>query len=148
MAGLNPGTIRTAIKAQIDAASISRALTVYDYPPETVAYPCVAILHADESPDYAVTFGPSGIASMPFVVDIRTTSADGVSAAKALDDLLTAGTGSTSSVFDALNADHTLGGAIRSFTWSGYTPPQIREDVNGARFMSASFVLLCHVSRS
>ena len=148
MAGLDPGAIRTAIKTQLGAASISRAITVYDYPPEACSYPCIAILHAGESADYAVTFGATGIASMAFRVEIRTTSADGISAAKALDDLISAGTGADSSVYDALNADHTLSGAIRTFTFTGFSPPQIREDVTGTRFMAASFTITCHASRS
>jgi len=114
MAGLNPKAVREALAAQLKN-NIQRGIGVHAYAPMldpdgVPSYPVILIGHAQESTDYALTFGSQGIAEMHLEVEVRTHSADGRSGEEALDDLFAAGSGASSSVYDALMSDVTLGG--------------------------------------
>jgi len=114
MAGLTPKLVREALQKQL-ANNLSRDVGVHAYAPlldvrEFTGYPAILISHAPESTDYALTFGSQGIAEMHLLVEAFTDSPDGVSAEMALDDLFAAGSGASSSVYDALMSDVTLGG--------------------------------------
>lgn len=149
MAGLVIGTIRTALKTRLDAASMTRAVAVYDYVDDRDAvtqYPCIFIGHADPV-DYAITFGSAGIAELPLEVEVRAQAADQRSAEKVLDDLLSAGTGATSSVYDAINADRTLGGACRTLTVVAASPPRPGSNQNGV-YWTTSYTIKIYASRS
>jgi len=148
MAGLIPKTIREAVKRTIAEAGLGRTVAVHAYAPTADAdavaqYPCVLIGWADPA-QYRVTFGAQGIASLPLELEIRTQSADGVSAEMALDDLLAAGAGAGSSIWDALDSDATLGGAVRTSTCEMTAPPRPLGDGR----WSATLVLTAHAARS
>lgn len=151
MAGLVIGTIRTALKTRLDAASMTRSVAVFDYAPDDpdaiTQYPCIVIRHASPI-DYAVTFGPAGIAELPLLVEVRAQAADGRSAEKVLDDLLSAGTGATSSVYDAIMGDVTLGGACRTLRIVAASPPTPRQTPQGKPYWSTSYTVTISASRS
>jgi hypothetical protein len=149
MAGLIPRTIREAVKKTIDQAGLGRTVAVHAYAPtvdpDAVSqYPCILIGWADPA-NYRLTFGAQGIASLPLELEIRTQSADGISAEMALDDLLAAGTGSGSSIWDALDTDRTLGGVVTAATTLVMSSPP-RPQGDGR--WSASLVLTAHAARS
>lgn len=150
MAGLHIPTIRTALKTRLDAATMTRPVAVYDYvddPDAVTQYPFIFMGHA-EPIGYEITFGSQGIAELPLRVEVRAQAADNRSAEKVLDDLLSAGTGATSSLYDAINADRTLGGACRTLLIESASPPQPRTTANGINYWSASYTLKIQASRS
>jgi len=144
MAGLHPRIIREAVASSIRAAGLAKEVGVFAYEPPTWAHPnSVTIYHAAGS-DYAVTFGATGLASLALEVRIRCTAAMREEAERALDDLLAAGTGAGSSVWDALNADRTFSAAVRTFEFIDYRPPTFTDD----DALEASYVILVHQARS
>lgn len=150
MAGLVIGTIRAALKTRLDAATMTRSVAVYDYCDDRDAvtqYPCIFIGHADPI-EYAVTYGAQGIAQMSFEVEVRTQAADNRSAEKVLDDLLSAGTGATSSLYDAICADRTLGGTCHTLTVVAATPPRKGVANGGTIYWSSTYTVTIAASRS
>lgn len=148
MAGLNPEAVREALAQQL-ANNIQRGVGVHAYAPmidpnDVPAYPAILIGHADPSTQYEVTFGPRGIATMHLEVEVRTQSADGVSAERLLDQLWAAGDGQSSSVFDALNTARDLGGVVSTMTIVSARAP--RPLGNGV--WSAAYVVAVHQPRS
>jgi hypothetical protein len=149
MAGLNPRRVREAVKAALDGSGLSRTVAVHAYAPTadpdfTAQYPCVLIGWAD-SADYRMTFGAQGIASLPLELELRTQSADGISAEMALDDLLAAGTGAAASIWDALDADPTFGGVVTAASKCVMTTPP--RPLGDGRW-SCTFTLTTHAARS
>ena len=104
----------------------------------------ILIGHAQESTDYALTFGSQGIAEMHLEVEVRTHSADGRSGEEALDDLFAAGSGASSSVYDALLSSDTLGGTISRLRVVNVRPP--RPLGNGV--WSAAYIVAIYQARS
>jgi hypothetical protein len=153
MAGLNPAAVREAVKAQLDNAGLARTVAVHLYHPggddddAITQYPCIIIGWAD-SADYRETFGAQGIASLPLELDIRTQAADPRSAEKALDDLLAAGTGADSSIFDALDADVTLDATVSVSQITMTQRPEPQRTPNGVLYWSARLSLACRMPRS
>jgi len=154
MAGLDIKATRNAIATVLEAASIGQDVAVYAYSPGpdpdiVTGSPAILIGHAPGT-DYRLTFGARGLAQLKLEIEIRCTSADGVSAELALDDLLNAGTGATSSIFDALTADPTFGGVVGNSELSDPTPPRpVRPGGSGpVAYWSASFTLTIYQPRS
>lgn len=148
MAGLNPAAVREALAQQL-ANNIQHGVGVHAYAPSfdpnDVPDEDGRIGgHAENSTQYEVTFGPRGIATMHLEVEVRTQSADGVSAERLLDELWAAGDGQSSSVFDALNTDRDLGGVVSTMTIVGARAP--RPLGNGV--WSAAYVVAVHQPRS
>lgn len=148
MAGLTPKAVREALAAQI-AGNVQRGIGMHAYAPlidteEAPAYPAGIIGHAQEGTDYALTFGPDGIAEMHLEISFYTHSADGKSAEQALDDLIAAGDGAGSSIYDALMADVTLGGIVRTLRVVNFRPP--RSLGNGK--WGASYIIAIYQARS
>ena len=148
MAGLNPKAVREKLAEQL-ANNIQRGIGVHPYAPMLDAdavpsYPVILIGHAQESTDYALTFGPQGIAEMHLEVEVRTHSADGKSGEIALDDLFAAGSGASSSVYDALLSDVTLGGQCRSLRVVSVRPPRPLGD----GVWSAAYIVAIYQARS
>ena len=156
MAGLNIGTIRTAIKTVLDLSSIARDVAVYAYAPGpdpdvVPGYPAVLIGHGNAGVDYMLTFGSRGLTQMDLEIEVRTASGDGgMSAERVLDDLLSAGTGTTSSIFDALNTDPTFGGVCTSVVTKVSPPRPIRPAGPGTpvMFWAATFTLTINQPRA
>lgn len=150
MAGLIPKVIRQAIVDTVKRSAVSRPLALHAYKPitgEPTEYPCLLVSHATGA-DYATTFGAAGIAEMPFRVEIRCQSADGISGEMALDDLMAAGTGADSSIYDALNADRTLGGKVATYTVVDVEQPEERTSPDGTDYWRGAFVLSIKQPRS
>ena len=151
MAGLVPKVIREAIVNTLRSSAISRPLALYAYKPvtgEPMEYPCVLVSHATGA-DYATTFGDRGIAEMPMRVEIRSTSTDGISGEMILDELMAAGTGADSSVYDALTADRTLGAKVATFTVLDVEQPNERLFSDGtSAYWVGAFVLSIKQPRS
>jgi hypothetical protein len=114
MSGFKLATIRSAIKAQLEA-NLERQTNVYAYPVPRPVAPYVALV-MDQVPDYEGTFGPDGVCMCRFRLVIDPGGADDSSVMR-LDDFLSVGTGNGSSVIDALRSDQTFGGAISGFTY-------------------------------
>lgn len=133
MAGLDIVALRQAVKARLDAANltievdagVSRNVAVYDYVDQVYQYPCIIIGHTPGAEiDYMGSLSQAGIAKLTLAIEVRCLAADGRSAQIALDRLLAAGTGnSSSSVFDALFADPTFSGTIANGTALTCTAP-------------------------
>lgn len=104
----NLQAIRTAVKEQL-AQHITRE-TNFDVFGERMPVPAIRF-ELTETPLYAGTFGPNGVARVRarFLIDVGNTDK---SAVKRLDDYLSVGTGNGSSVWDALKADATFGGTV------------------------------------
>lgn len=151
MAGLIPKVIRQAIVDTLGSAGISRPLALYPYKPitgEPTEYPCVIVSHANGA-NYATTFGDKGIAEMPLRVEIRALSADGSSGEMVLDDLMAAGTGADSSIYDALDADRTLGNKVATYTVVNIEQPEERPMRDGtSTYWRGAFVLSIKQPRS
>jgi hypothetical protein len=111
VSGLTLQAIREALAAQI-AGYMQRDGTVHPYEPGDHVQPAVVIRPADPYVAYFGTMGPNGISDILLDVDIEVAAAQSASAAKAMDDYLSAGTGNTSSVVDAIHSDRTLAGVV------------------------------------
>ena len=109
MSGLTLGDIRNALAATI-TNGVDRQTNVYPYPVGDPKLPCITIEpDTGDYVDYWLTFGSAGLAAVRLVLVLEPGGNDPVSAAIALDDYLSAGTGNGSSVIDAVLADRTLG---------------------------------------
>lgn len=107
MSGLRLSEIREALAEQL-RSNISRDVTVRAYPPAGAA-PSITVESASDYLDYWVSFTSSGIARARFVLAVDPGGSDYESSLRRLDDFLSAGIGSESSVVDALMSDTTLG---------------------------------------
>jgi hypothetical protein len=153
MAGLAIQTIREAVKTLIDGYGITPTAAVHAYPPfitadNTQQYPCVLITHAAAGTEYATTFGPKGVAQLSLMLEIRTNAADPVSSAIAMDALLSAGTGATRSVFDAVASDPTLGGLVSTSSMLDITQSPTLFQGDGVVYWSAKLALTVYQPRS
>lgn len=102
--------IRRSLAAQIQSR-ITRTPNVYPYMPEAPALPAIAIVAGNPYVTYYETFGADGVCDVQFEVRIAV-EARAIDAQILLDDLLSVGAPTTSSVIDAIASDPTLGGAV------------------------------------
>ena len=111
--GLTLREIREALASTI-RDGVERETTVLAYRAVSSSFPLI-VLEPDggDYVDYWQSFGSSGIAVVRLSVVIVPGRAD-ESARIRLDDFLSAGTGNGSSVVDAVVADPTLGGVVRT----------------------------------
>lgn len=108
MSGLTLSEIREALATTI-RNGINRQTTVYAYPVETPAVPCVTIEPDGDFVDYWQSFGSAGLATVRLVLVLEPGGSDLPSSGRALDDYLSAGTGNGSSIIDAVLTGRTLG---------------------------------------
>jgi hypothetical protein len=150
MAGLNISQVREAVKKALSGAAFARTVAVHAYDPHTDPeahhqYPCVIMSIGDDGIQYRTTFGARGVAQLALRLEVRTP--DGPDGEKMMDDLLSAGTGATSSLFDALAADETFAGTIASGVALSVTAP--RRLTNGtSNYWSATYTLTVNQPRS
>lgn len=115
MAGLNIRTCRQAVATNLESAGLAKRVEIYAYnpfPPDFGILPdrCAIISHDDPGPEYQGTFGASALTTLHLSIELRTWSADGrVQAEQDMDDMLSVGTGSSISMFDALSVNPTFG---------------------------------------
>lgn len=110
--GLTLREIREALASTI-RDGVERETTVLAYRAVSSSFPLIALEPDSDYVDYWQSFGSSGIAVVRLSVVIVPGKAD-ESARIRLDDFLSAGTGNGSSVVDAVVADPTLGGVVRT----------------------------------
>jgi len=111
---VNIQTVREALAAQI-RGNVDRPTTVYAYPPESPSFPAIVVRPAADYIGYWETFdgGSSGqLVRLSFEVDVAVVAADDQSASIALDAYLSTGDANTSSLFDAIYTDKTLGSTV------------------------------------
>lgn len=148
--GLNIGNTREALKATIVKAGLARDIAIHAYDPYLEAeahhqFPAIVISIADNGIEYRRTMGAHGIASLTLLLEIRTQ--DGPDGERVMDDLLNAGTGTSSSLFDAIASDPTLGGVVADAVALSVTSP--RRMSNGTTtFWSARMALTVTQPRS
>jgi hypothetical protein len=112
MAGLTLQGIRTALADQIRTAvnASGRETNVYGTRPSAEPqYPYIIIDPAADYLDYWQSFGAAGVSTVRFELEVNPAGSDALSAGVALDDYLSAGTGNTASIVDAIMATPTLG---------------------------------------
>lgn len=111
--GLDLQTIRGALATQL-RAFVSSQVNVYDgYIPDSPTPPAIIV---GPDPDTYITyhesFSQTGLAAVHFRLTVITPPGPGVDGQIALDSFLSAGTGTTNSVLDALDADRTFAGTV------------------------------------
>jgi hypothetical protein len=107
MGGLTLSEIREALAEQL-RNNIARDTNVRAYPPMPPP-PGILVDLAPDPVDYWMTFGTAGISAVRLVLKVDPGPGEEESAARRLDEMLSAGTGNTSSVIDAVMEDRTLG---------------------------------------
>lgn len=148
--GFNLRAIRKAVQDTLRLAPIARTVAFHAYDPfnDPAGHhqlPAVIISIADDGIKYRGTFGAAGLASVVLQLEVRTQ--DGPDGEAMMDDLLSAGTGADSSLFDALTADPTFGGVISvGTTLESSSPKRMKNE--SMTFWSATFKLTCHQPRS
>lgn len=110
---LNLSAIRTALATRI-VAGTAREVHAYPYPTGSPGeMPAVVIRSGEEYINYFVTQGDA--ADVSLILDIiapaRVSIEDGL---RVLDELLSADAGLPNSVFDAIEADRSLGGVVET----------------------------------
>jgi hypothetical protein len=111
MGTLNLLSITTALANQIDT-NTTRSLACYDLQPTTTPqFPCAIVRPADQFVSYHETFGEV-LTDVQLEVVVMASGTSDRDSQIAVLDLMSAGTGITSSVIDAIEADRTLGGAV------------------------------------
>ena len=111
MAKLNLRAVMTALVNQIDI-NTARSLACYDLQPATTPqFPCVIVRPADQFVGYHETFGEV-LTDVQLELVVMASGTSDLDSQIAVLDLMSAGTGMTSSVIDAIEADRTLGGAV------------------------------------
>lgn len=106
--------ITSALADQIDA-NTSRSLACYSLQPPTVPqFPCAIVRTGEPLVAYHETFGPGVgvLVQISLEVLLMAQGATDIDSQIVIFDLLSSGTGKTSSVIDAIEADRTLGGLV------------------------------------
>jgi hypothetical protein len=140
---INLRLIREAAAAQI-AAGIGRRTTGYAYDNTTITLPAVIIRPGAPYVTYHETFGDRCLVGIELEIEVVTSSADDVSAAIAMDDLLSPGLANNSSILEAVEADPTLGGTVGHCWVSEASAPQ----PDGEGHMSVSLSLHITANKS
>lgn len=105
--GLNTATIREAIATKLQTTC---GLNAFPYEVVPQVYPRARVLPDTPTIVYHGTFGTSGMSELAFNVEVAVSSPDPVAGQKVLATYI--GTGVSTSVLDALEADVTLAGAV------------------------------------
>jgi hypothetical protein len=109
MAGLTLSAIREALAAQLKL-NIARDVNVRAYPPMSGTGPAILIDLDPDAVDYWMTMGAAGVSTVRLTLKVDPAlGGDMESAARRLDEMLSAGVGNGSSIVDAVMADRTLG---------------------------------------
>ena len=111
MAGCDPWAIRVALADQI-RDYVSADINVYPHGMRNPDNPSIQVVAAAEHIAYIGTMGANGVGDMMLELLVSTSSQDDESEMRLLCELLSAGTGYESSLFDAVHSDRTLGGVV------------------------------------
>lgn len=140
---VNLRLIREAAAFQI-ANGIARQATGYAYDGTTITLPAIIIRPGSPYVTYHESFGDRCLVGVELEIEVITSSADGISAGVAMDDLLSPGLANSSSILEAIEADPTLGGTVGHCWISEASPPQ----ADGEGHMSASLSLHITANKS
>jgi len=123
VAGLTLKAIRKALAEQINA-NLERKITVYAYDPESRAQPCITIIPSTEY----ITFTSMGVNWSAFAnFDLRVEVPGRLADSQiAMDDYISAGTGNTSSIIDAIHGN--LGGLVEDCNVASIDGPDLTVD--------------------
>lgn len=115
--------IREALATQIKD-NVARSPTVYAYDPESRAQPCITIIPSSEY----ITFTTMGVNWSAFAnFDLRVEVPGRLADSQiAMDDYISAGTGNTSSIIDAIHG--TLGGLVEDCIVTSVDGPDLTVD--------------------
>lgn len=112
MATLDLRAVMTALANQIDN-NTSRAIACYDLvPPTTPQFPCVIVRTGDPFVGYHRTFGTDILCDVQIELLVMHQGTSDLDSQIGVLDMLSAGTGKTNSIIDAVSADRTLGGVV------------------------------------
>jgi len=124
-------TIRTALQTRLKSISGLRAHALW---PDQLIPPCVVVQPAGG--EYDQTFGKVAASLHRFELHVFVTGAGGVAASQSLLDPYLA-TGSTGSIYGAIDADRTLGGSVWSTFVRGYREYGVQEIGEGLQYLGA-----------
>lgn len=133
-------TIREAVKTRLTNATNGvrgREVTVYAYRPAVGerSYPCLIVAPPEGTQyvDYFMTFGTTGQADIALDVEVHVDNYSEESQQIALDAFLSAGSAATftASVFNAIEADVTLSGAVESCKAMRADSPRPSDEIAG-----------------
>lgn len=110
MAGLDLGAQRTGLEARLETVT---GLHVYRTVPGDILAPAAVVTPADEFLDYHLAH-QKGLASATWRVIVATSKVMDAAGQDLLDAYLSAGSGHTRSLIDAIEGDKTLGGVVDS----------------------------------
>lgn len=109
--GLNLNAIVEALADQI-RAGIQRDINVSPDPNSGMPLPCIEIWPGTPYVDYFGTLGPNGNADVQLKIKIEVDSIDATTIRLQMNDYLSAGTGNSSSIPDAVMRDRSIGGVL------------------------------------
>jgi hypothetical protein len=107
--------VHRAIATQL-AANIARDWNFAAFPYSGKPLPCIEVWPDSDYIQYFATFGSGGVAEIRLRLRVEVATADAETTFIQLTDVLSTGTGETSSIPDAINTDKTLGGVVRAAT--------------------------------
>lgn len=139
---MDVAAVRDGLKVRLATVDGLRA---YDTIPDSIAVPAAVVVPDEPFIDYLVAM-QGGSVQLNFRVTLLTSRSSSRSGQDLLDDLLSAGTGETRSVFDAIRADKTLGGVVADtipFEAGDYG----MTDIEGQQYMKADIRVRVHAGR-
>ena len=141
--GLDLEQIRYAVRDQL-LTRLDGLASCYSHRVMSPAYPAVTVMPGPMT--YRATMDSStalgSMADTQWILKVETSAADDISAQIAMDRMLSRG--NALSVFDALAADHTLGGQVNDCTASVTNTPE--EDADGHYVAEITIRILQHTN--
>lgn len=112
MSGLDLKAVHEALANQISAGIANVGSFTVQAFPSTSPRPCIEVWPDSEYVNYHVTSGPAGLSDVSLVIRVYLSAANAESEWLIACRMISAGTGHGSSIYDAVMADRTLGGAV------------------------------------
>lgn len=131
MSGLDLKAVHEALADQIRAGIADAGKFTVQPFPSTSARPVIEVWPDTDYITYVETFGARGVSTIRLVVRVLLSNANAETEWLAACRLLSAGTGFTSSITDAVMADKTLGGAVATVQIgnASWTPDEAAVDI-------------------
>lgn len=134
---MNVATIRDGFKTRLETVSGLRAFDTF--PAGEIPVPAAVVLPSDPFITYPETIAP-GICTLNFRVTLLASFSSDRTGQDTIDAYLSAGTGQTLSVVDALRGDRTLGGAAQTLVIESANDYGITE-VAGNQYVKADLLV-------
>lgn len=143
MAGLDLAAQRTGIETRLETVS---GLMVYRTIPGDIIAPAAVVTPADDFLDYHLAH-QKGLASATWRVIVATSKVMDALGQDLLDAYLSAGSGHTKSLIDAIEAGGTLGGVVdHSHVTVGRSYGEVKWNET-ASYFGAELMVTCRVNR-